>query len=155
MGKLILLSNWYSTGMYFHIKYEFSTSLSPTNRWGTIIPLSVVILLSAIKEIFEDIKRLTQDGEVNNCSTKVLQGDTFQEIPWKKVKVGDTVRVNNGEFFPADLILISSSEPDALCYIETSNLDGETNLKIKQGLPETSNLTSPEAVSRLKGNRNI
>lgn len=108
--------------------------------------------MSAVKEIFEDFKRLRQDAEVNNCSTKVLHGDSFLEIPWKKLQVGDTVRVNNGEFFPADLVLLSSSEPDALCYIETSNLDGETNLKIKQGLPETSHFTSPEAVSSLKGN---
>lgn len=34
--------------------------------------------------------------------------------------------------FPADLLLISSSEPQGMTYIETSNLDGETNLKIKQ-----------------------
>ncbi len=72
-------------------------------------------------------------------------------MAWKNVQVGDTVRINNGEFFPADLVLITSSEPDALCYIETSNLDGETNLKIKQGLPETTHLISPESVSRLKG----
>ena len=127
------------------------TDLSPTNRWGTIIPLSVVILVSAIKEIVEDFKRLRQEADVNNCLAKVLHGDSFQDIPWKRVEVGDIVRVNNGDFFPADLVLLSSSEPDALCYIETSNLDGETNLKIKQGLPETSHFISPEAVSHLNG----
>lgn len=29
-------------------------------------------------------------------------------------------------------ILLSSSEPDRVCYVETSNLDGESNLKAKQ-----------------------
>ena len=75
----------------------------------------------------------------------------FIEKRWRKVEVGDIVRIENFEFFPADLILLSSSEPDALCYIETSNLDGETNLKIRQGIPETSGILTPDAVAQLSG----
>jgi len=30
------------------------------------------------------------------------------------------------------MILLSSSSPKGICYIETKNLDGETNLKHKQ-----------------------
>lgn len=30
------------------------------------------------------------------------------------------------------ILSLYNSEPQAMCYIETSNLDGETNLKIRQ-----------------------
>ncbi|KAG1759756.1 hypothetical protein EDD22DRAFT_782131, partial [Suillus occidentalis] len=59
--------------------------------------------------------------------------------------------LESDEFIPANLVLISLSEPEGLCYIETSNLDGETNLKIKQASPQTYSLTSPSLASALHG----
>lgn len=73
------------------------------------------------------------------------------EKAWRDVKVGDVLRIESGENFPADLILISSSEPEGLCYIETSNLDGEVNLKIKQALSQTSKILTPVEMSMLQG----
>ncbi|VDN24689.1 unnamed protein product [Gongylonema pulchrum] len=66
---------------------------------------------------------------------------------WKNVKVGDILRVESDQMFPADMVLLSSSEPQAMAYIETSNLDGETNLKIRQGLECTSHLTEMHAIA--------
>lgn len=78
---------------------------------------------------------------MNNRKVKLHRGDgVFEDIEWKKLRVGDIVEVKKDEFFPADLILLSSSYDEAICYVETMNLDGETNLKMKQAMEVTSNL---------------
>lgn len=126
-------------------------NLSPTNRYTTIVPLTIVLLVSAAKELVEDYKRKTSDKSLNYSKAKVLRGTNFETAKWVNVAVGDIVRVESEEPFPADLVLLASSEPEGLCYIETANLDGETNLKIKQAIPETANLVSPSDLSRLTG----
>jgi phospholipid-translocating ATPase len=52
--------------------------------------------------------------------------------------------------FLLDIIILSTSEPNSLCYVETKNLDGETNLKIRSSVPETENLTTPEECSQIR-----
>ncbi|CAG8459145.1 11098_t:CDS:10 [Diversispora eburnea] len=125
--------------------------VSPTNKYTTLGTLVVVLAATAFKEIMEDYKRHNSDSEVNKRICKSLKGKTFEGKEWNEVKVGDIIRVEGGEFFPADLILLSSSEPEGLCYIETSNLDGETNLKIKQAPTETAGLVSPAQIASLGG----
>ncbi|VDN40434.1 unnamed protein product [Gongylonema pulchrum] len=48
---------------------------------------------------------------------------------WQHVIVGDFIHVSLDEVIPADILLIRSSDPDGVCFVETSNLDGETSLK--------------------------
>lgn len=126
-------------------------NLSPTNQYTTIGPLIVVLLISAGKELVEDYRRKQADRALNMSKARVLRGSNFDEAKWINVSVGDIVRVESEESFPADLVLLASSEPEGLCYIETANLDGETNLKIKQALPETAALVSSSDLGRLGG----
>ncbi|KAG1342768.1 Phospholipid-transporting ATPase 10 [Cocos nucifera] len=92
-----------------------------------------------------------EDTEVNNRKVKVHQGDgNFDYTEWKNLRVGNIVKVDKDEFFPADLILLSSSYEDAICYVETVNLDGETNLKLKQSLEVTSSFQSDSSFKDFK-----
>ncbi|KAG9239039.1 putative phospholipid-transporting ATPase [Amylocarpus encephaloides] len=56
-------------------------------------------------------------------------------LKWKDVKVGDIVKLERDDDVPADMVLIHSDGPNGIAYIETMALDGETNLKSKQGPP--------------------
>ena len=126
-------------------------NVSPTNRYTTIVPLDIVLMLSALKELVEDFKRRSADKSLNDSKARVLKGTDFVDTKWINIAVGDVVRVESEEPFPADLVLLASSEPEGLCYIETANLDGETNLKIKQSIPETVHLVNPADLARLTG----
>ncbi|KAI9733775.1 MAG: hypothetical protein M1818_007189 [Claussenomyces sp. TS43310] len=126
-------------------------NISPTNQYTTIVPLGIVLAVSAAKEAIEDHRRKLADKTLNVSKARVLRGSTFQDTKWVNITVGDIVRVESEEPFPADLVLLASSEPEGLCYIETANLDGETNLKIKQAIPETSSIVSISELSRLGG----
>uniref|UniRef100_A0A8B9S0Z7 Phospholipid-transporting ATPase n=1 Tax=Accipiter nisus TaxID=211598 RepID=A0A8B9S0Z7_9AVES len=121
--------------------------VSPTGRYTTLVPLLFILTVAGIKEIIEDYVSMIMGKTV--LKTKV--NGMWQNIMWKEVAVGDIVKVTNGQHLPADMIIISSSEPQAMCYIETANLDGETNLKIRQGLSQTASLQSREELMKVSG----
>jgi phospholipid-translocating ATPase len=64
--------------------------------------------------------------------------------------VGDFVLIRSNEPIPADVVILSTSEPDGNCYVETKNLDGETNLKIRNGVHHLSHIRTPEDCRNLR-----
>ncbi|KAL7376349.1 hypothetical protein ABVT39_006202 [Epinephelus coioides] len=105
--------------------------------YTTLIPLVVVLGITAVKDLVDDLARHRMDKEINNRKCEVLLDGRFQESKWRDIQVGDVVRMKKNEFIPADILLLSSSNPNSLCYVETAELDGETNLKFKLGLRVT------------------
>ena len=86
-----------------------------------------------IKDAFEDYKRHKADESENEKTTLVYNHDKgeFQKRAWKLIYPGEILKIEDDEFLPCDILLLSTSDPNGLCYVETKSLDGETNLKIK------------------------
>ncbi|KAF3616934.1 Phospholipid-transporting ATPase 6 [Capsicum annuum] len=123
-----------------------TTNLSPFSGFSMIAPLVFVVGLSMAKEALEDSRRFVQDMKVNHRKVGVHKEDgVFGSKSWMKIQVGDIIKVEKDKFFPADLLLLSSSYEDGICYVETMNLDGETNLKVKRALEVTLPLEDDEA----------
>lgn len=102
-----------------------------------LLPLTFVLTVSAIKDLFEDIKRSKSDKEENMRNSLKRANGEWVKVRWMEIRVGDIIKVQKDENFPSDLLLIASSDLKGLAYIETKNLDGETNLKHKLAHKET------------------
>ncbi|XP_068582105.1 phospholipid-transporting ATPase IC [Cebidichthys violaceus] len=109
----------------------------------TIIPLTIVLSVRGIKDLANDMARRRSDAEINSRPCDVLISQSFNKGQWRDLHVGDVLRIHKDQVIPADLLLLCSSEPHSLCYVETADIDGETNLKFRQALSATHNeLTS-------------
>jgi phospholipid-transporting ATPase len=117
-------------------------------------PLTVIVIISMCKDAYEDRKRHKEDDTENSMEVDVYDksANNFVKKTWREIRVGQIVKVNEGEMIPCDLITIHSSDPKGVLYVETKGLDGETNLKIKS-VHKTflENIKSVEDLSNLKG----
>ncbi|XP_007947635.1 phospholipid-transporting ATPase VD [Orycteropus afer afer] len=118
----------------------------------TMLPLVVVLTIIAIKDGLEDYRKYKIDKQINNLMTKVYSRKEKKYIDrcWKDVTVGDFIRLSCNEVIPADMVLLFSTDPDGICHIETSGLDGESNLKQRQvvrGHSEQDSEVDPEKFS--------
>lgn len=127
----------------------------------------IILSITAAKDALEDVRRHQSDKTINNYMTQTLTGEWFnvnslprdgdnppspkrngkvswEQTTWRDVQVGDFVLLHEDEGVPADILILATSDQEGLCYVETKNLDGETNLKIRQCISATSHLKTPE-----------
>ncbi|XP_076640988.1 phospholipid-transporting ATPase VD isoform X2 [Halictus rubicundus] len=118
----------------FIVLLNWVPAINAFGKEVAMIPVTFVLGVTALKDYFEDRRRLASDRRVNNFTCRVYVGedDRYAKVAWKDVKVGDLVHLSNNELVPADVLLLRSSDPQGSAYIDTCNLDGETNLKQRQ-----------------------
>lgn len=105
-----------------------------------IILIVVVVAFSLIFEGKDDFARHKNDSLENNKKIQRVRGGidgklTIEEVPAGTIMPGDMIFVEEKSNIPSDILIIASYGADkngSTCYVETSGIDGETNLKIKE-----------------------
>ncbi|XP_053972565.1 phospholipid-transporting ATPase IF [Hylaeus volcanicus] len=134
--------------MYFLISAMIAAVIvSPISPWTSALPLCFVIFVTAVKQGYEDYLRHVVDKRLNRATATVIRNRCVQSIQRQHIVVGDLVKVSREKDIPCDLLLLFTSEDTGRCYVTTSNLDGETNLKTLMVPKVVSNMSASEVVS--------
>lgn len=112
---------------------------SPLNPWSTVLTLVFVLLVTSFKEGSEDLQRYRSDREENTRKVTVCTFNDAGELvetvkETRLVQAGDIIKMTGKTSVPVDLLLILTSlhADGNQCYVETANIDGETNLKLRE-----------------------
>lgn len=107
-----------------------------------VLPISIVLLATIIKDSFDEYARLKNDKIVNNSNVIIYNKLTkkYENTKWKDIRNGDILLILEHENIPADVVLLNSFKENeagelenvGYAFLATTNLDGETNLKQKK-----------------------
>ena len=87
-------------------------------------------------ELVSDHRRWRSDRKVNKYKVKRLHQTQpgkieRMDVDTQHLRVGDVIVLDHDNFIPADCIILQTDDPNGQCFINTSQLDGERNLKPK------------------------
>ena len=99
-----------------------------------LIPFSCIVLINGIKDIYEDWKRKKMNDLDNQRLCLVYDNNKNKYInkKWEDIKLGDIIKINKNEVIPCDMIILESSELNGISYVEPKNINGESNLYMKE-----------------------
>ncbi|KAJ6371718.1 hypothetical protein OIU77_002104 [Salix suchowensis] len=127
--------------------WSLITPVNPASTWG---PLIFIFAVSATKEAWDDYNRYLSDKTANEKQVWIVRKGIKQHIQAQDICVGNLVWLRENDEVPCDLVLIGTSDPQGLCYVETAALDGEIDLKTRV-IPSACTGIDFELLHKIKG----
>ncbi|KDP24096.1 hypothetical protein JCGZ_25753 [Jatropha curcas] len=127
--------------------WSLITPVNPASTWG---PLIFIFAVSASKEAWDDYNRYLSDKKANEKEVWIVRQGIKKHIQAQDIHVGNIVWLRENDEVPCDLVLIGTSDPQGVCYVETAALDGETDLKTRV-IPSACMGIDSELLHKIKG----
>ena len=140
---VVLFNQFKQFGNFFYLIMsvsQFFPELKVGFLFTYISPLAFVVLVSMVKELYDDINRRLQDKKTNSTLINILNYDKNSkqlEIIQKKASdllVGDIIELKKDSRVPADIVVLKTfnESNDNQAFIRTDQLDGETDWKLRK-----------------------
>eukprot|EP00912_Choanoflagellata_sp_UC4_P000226 UC4_evm2s139 len=133
------LQNFANVFFLFVATLNYFPQFGAFDKTLAFVPVAVVLSLIAVMDFYYDQRRRSQDHHVNyinNCLVWRESSGKYESIAWCKVRVGDFIKISKEELIPADCLIVKSvnQDWDGQAFMQTANLDGETNLKARRAI---------------------
>eukprot|EP00164_Ancoracysta_twista_P004223 GFYU01005686.1.p1 GENE.GFYU01005686.1~~GFYU01005686.1.p1 ORF type:complete len:1561 (-),score=558.29 GFYU01005686.1:520-5202(-) len=125
---------------------------------GTQRPGSIGSLRGTKDDIESGLKKPLNDRPESTRKSVSIEPIVLGEVDWMDLQVGDIINLSRNDICPADVILLSSSDENDMCYVDTSTMDGQPNYKVRRcvpGVPSIGLLREQGAVGGLKHFQNL
>ena len=155
---IVLFNQFKQFGNFFYLIMsisQFFDQLVVGFLFTYIAPLSFVVSVSMLKELYDDINRRIQDKKTNSTLITVLKPDELNNSIERTQKaasdllIGDIIEIKKDMRIPADIIVLKTynESNDNQAFIRTDQLDGETDWKLRKAPESTQNMTEEELIN--------
>ena len=128
-------------------------SFSPKEPVSMLVTFSFVLIFTMGKDAILDYGRHKQDEKSNSRMCHIFENDKWKKQKCYKITPGNIIKIKEDEECSCDILIIKSSNENGYLFVDTKNLDGESNLKEKYVVENLKNIQLDlNELSLLSGN---